>query len=463
MNLHGGNGLEVRYVDYMEGRLTGIYKPDDSKQQQQSSPKYSTYFDAFYGATRRLDASSSFFSSSYSNPFIIMPYTRSGVYRYPSVKSNFYSEQSYKGMKPSSSSSSATPAPPSQDLVSQMTTEFSLEYVRELARKAVSATTSTTTPQPNLQSSLIQGGLGNNSILDVQNKQEDVFGYRFKICKDCLLTHSLQVRYGKDVTKDNSNNDDNDTADVVARIEQKHVCDPKLVASNRKEVLDKERSVKAMVDELPKNTIRMTKSWIKNQKKNYSLIAIKIPHKSKNESNIADNSDNIEPEQQNIKIPNPKNPKQQITFQYPKEKHVNLSLTSNENSKNHWAARAINNGRTILTNDEMEDFLKMVQTSTFAIFKIRMSSPTTTASSSLPLQHQHQHQQQQDESIGLYFLALLPYDDTLYSASWLPNKSNNNNNKNNKSVQSNSTDETFSSLYNHLANISNFTIPIVLR
>src|SRR5919198_291976 len=86
------------------------------------------------------------------------------------------------------------------------------------------------------------------------------------------------------------------------------------------------------------------------------------------------------------------------------KKNMSISLTSNENSKNHWAARAINNGRTILTNDEMEDFLKMVQTSTFAIFKIRMSSPTTTASSSLPLQHQHQHQQQQDESIGLYFL-----------------------------------------------------------
>jgi hypothetical protein len=464
INLHGGNGFDIPFVDYMQGRLIGIYKPDDSKQQQ-SSAKYSTFFDTFYRATKRLDASSSFFSSSYSNPFI-MPYMRSEVYRYPSAKSNFYSEQSYKGMKPSStsSSSSATPAP-SQDLVSQMTTEFCLEYVKELARKAVSAATSTTTtPQPNMQSSLIQGGLGNNSILDVQNKQEeDVFGYRFKICKDCLLTHPLQVRYGKDGTKDNSNNDDDDTADVVARIEQKHVCDPQLVASNRKKVLDKEGSVKAMVDELPKNTIRMTKSWIKNQKKNYSLIAIKIPHKSKNQSNIAYNSDNIEPEQQNIKkISNPKNPKQQITFQYSKEKHVNLSLTSNESSKNHYAARAINNGGTILANDEMEDFLKMIQTSTFAIFKIRISSTTTaSSSSSLPLQHQHQHQQQQDESIGLYFLALLPYDDTLYPASWLPNKSNNNNNNNNKSVQSNSRDENFSSLYNHLANISNFTIPIV--
>jgi hypothetical protein len=107
----------------------------------------------------------------------------------------------------------------------------------------------------------------------------------------------------------------------------------------------------------------------------------------------------------------------------------------------------------------VEDFLKMVQyTSTFAIFKIHMPS-SSIASSSLPLQHQHHyHHQQQDESIGLYFLAILPYDNTLYSQSYLPNKSNNNNNK---SVQSNSTDETFSSLYNHLVNISNFTTPTV--
>jgi hypothetical protein len=278
MNLHRGNGLEVRYVDYMEGRLTGIYKSNDSKQQQKSS-KYRTYFDTFYGATKRLvDASSSFFSSPYSN--------------------------------------------------------------------------------------------------------------------------------------------------------------------------------------------------------NYCLIAIKIPHKKKNNKiknnednndNIADNADdnnndnnnnnNIQPEQETIKIPNPKNPKQQITFQYSKEKLVHLSLTSNENTKNHYAARAIIDGHTILTNDEMEDFMKMIQTSTFAVFKIRMPSSTTT-SSSLPLQHQH-HQHQQDESIGLYFLAIIPYDDTLYSQPYLPNKSNNNNNNNNKSVQSNSTDETFLNLCNHLANISNFTTPIV--
>jgi hypothetical protein len=186
------------------------------------------------------------------------------------------------------------------------------------------------------------------------------------------------------------------------------------------------------------------------------LIAVKIPHKGNNDDNIGDkdnNTNNIQPEQENIKILNPINPKQQIIFQYSREKYIQIdNLTSNESSKNHWAARAIKDGHTILTNDEMEDFLKMIQTSTFAIFKIRIQSTTTASSSQL-------QQRQQHELIGLYFLAILSYnDDTLRSLSWLPNKSNSNNNNDDNSVQS---DEAFSSLYNQLINISDSTIPMV--
>ncbi|MBV9179485.1 MAG: hypothetical protein JO297_20850, partial [Nitrososphaeraceae archaeon] len=379
-----------------------------------------------------------------------------------SFRSNSYSDQSYKGRKPSSSTSA--PAPP-QDLLSQMITEFSLEYARELGRKAASPATIATTPQLNMQASPIQGGIGYNPILDVQHKQqqqqqEDVFGYRFEICKDCLYTEPLKVSFGKDGTKDNSNNSSNNNSnnsnngavEVVPRKEQKHVCNPKVVASNRKEVQDIEGSVKTMVDNLPKIASRMTKWSINSQNKRISLIAVKIPHKNKNNdhennyNNIGgnaaadnndyddDNDNNIQPEQDIIVIPNPKNPKQQITFRCSEEKHINLSLISNKTSKNHYVARAIKYGLTILTNDEMEDFLNMAQTSTFAIFKIRTSSPTTTTATSLPLQQQ----QQQDESTGLYFLAIIPYDDTLCSQSWLANKINNN-----KSIHSNSANEDF--------------------
>jgi hypothetical protein len=97
MKLHSGNGLEVRYVDYMAGMLTGIYKPNLSK--QKSSPKYNTYPNNFYNPNTRPNTSSSLFSSD-ANPF--MQYGRSeGVY--PSGSDSiFYFDQSYKAMKPSS-------------------------------------------------------------------------------------------------------------------------------------------------------------------------------------------------------------------------------------------------------------------------------------------------------------------------------------------------------------------------
>jgi hypothetical protein len=120
-NLHGGKGLEVPYVDYMEGRLTGIHKPHSSKLQQ-SSLKYNTYLDTFYGATTRLND-----FSSYSNSF--MTYKRSEVYGYPSVSSTCYSDQSYKAMKPSSS------APPSEDIIQSDETIFISATIRRYHTK----------------------------------------------------------------------------------------------------------------------------------------------------------------------------------------------------------------------------------------------------------------------------------------------------------------------------------------
>lgn len=61
-------------------------------------------------------------------------------------------------------------------------------------------------------------------------------------------------------------------------------------ASNTKEVLDKQGSVKAMIDGLPANSNKVTKRWIKNQKNRCCLIAVKIPHNN----NIDNDNDNIE-------------------------------------------------------------------------------------------------------------------------------------------------------------------------
>jgi hypothetical protein len=117
-----------------------------------------------------------------------------------------------------------------------------------------------------------------------------VFGHRCEIFDGCLLTVPLAVHFDKDGTGHN----------VVGQIEQKHQTDPKLIASN-KEVLDKDGSFKAMVDESSTNMFKVVKWWSKNQQ-NCCLIATKIPH--------SDIDQHIKPYEEHIEIANPKNPKQ---------------------------------------------------------------------------------------------------------------------------------------------------------
>jgi hypothetical protein len=91
-------------------------------------------------------------------------------------------------------------------------------------------------------------------------------GHRCEICKDCLLTEPLAVHFDKDGTGHNP----------VGQIEQKHQCDPELIASN-KELLDKEGSFKAMVDEPPTNMFKVVNAGV-GIKQNCCLIATKTPH-----------------------------------------------------------------------------------------------------------------------------------------------------------------------------------------
>jgi hypothetical protein len=108
---------------------------------------------------------------------------------------------------------------------------------------------------------------------------DEIFGYRFQICKDCLLIDSLAVCYPGDGKS--------------ARIEYKHACNPILVASNR-EVIDKDSSLKTMYEKLPESIINFVNRWTKGRK---GLIAIELPKNNKN------TDDNSEPEEI-IKIKN---------------------------------------------------------------------------------------------------------------------------------------------------------------
>ena len=77
-----------------------------------------------------------------------------------------------------------------------------------------------------------------------------------------------------------------------------------------------------------------------------------------------------------FQLTNPQNPKVPISFWYQKEKHIELNLDNEEdvkqnNTNPHWAERAIEEGQTKLTEEELSEFLQLVKTATFAFFKIK--------------------------------------------------------------------------------------------
>jgi hypothetical protein len=216
---------------------------------------------------------------------------------------------------------------------------------------------------------------------------DEIFGYRFQICKDCLIIDPLAVCYPKD--------------GKTARIEYKHGCNPILVASNQ-EGIDKASSVKTMYEKLPESVINFVNTWTKGKK---GLIAIELP---KNNNSTDDNS---EPEEI-IKIKNPKSRQQLITFQYTREQHIDITLT-NEN-QNHWAMRATKYGQTTLSDYELTDFVRRVKDRTFAVVKVHM--PLSASSS--------EEEEQQQSIIHIYFMAIISVDDT---SSPLSDNDNNNN------------------------------------
>ena len=139
--------------------------------------------------------------------------------------------------------------------VTLMTTAY-FQEIKEMARKTLSATT---TPQSNLQSSLIQGGLANNPNVGIQQKQ-DIFGYRFETFKDCMIIDPVEVSFGKEEQKTTITTITITIIMILMLLDDSNESTSEIPnSSNTKEVLDKEDSVKAMIDELPANSIKVTK------------------------------------------------------------------------------------------------------------------------------------------------------------------------------------------------------------
>jgi hypothetical protein len=338
-NLHQGLGNAVSYVEYMAGTLAGIYKPNSTP--FQPSKRNDNDFDILHmkNALKFLD----------SKPFTST--TRFDMY---TQKYSHYHDELNKLMKPSSSSSPR--------LMTIMTSEFASELGRLSARNFLYP--SQTNPQSFNINPIKKAPQSLYPFLAVEGRK--IFGYRFHICKDCLVTEPLAVCYPEDGKS--------------GRDEYRHECNPILVASFNHEVIDNDCSVKAMYEKLPESMAKVVNAWIKGKK---SLVAIELPK----------NNNNDNTPEEIIKI---KRQEQLITFQYSKELHIDITLT-NEN-QNHWAIRTIKDGQTTLADGELTDFIRRVKDRTFAVVKVHM--PLSTSSS--------EHQ----ECIHLYFMAIISADDT---------------------------------------------------
>jgi hypothetical protein len=359
MNLHAGFGVVVSYVEYMAGTLAGIYKPNSTL--SQSSKRNVKHFDSSHMKNA--------LKFSYSNPFA----SPIEFDKYPPTSNSPHYDKLDKVIKSSSVST--------LDLLTIIKTEFASELGRGLAHNLLYPS------QTNTQSfnTVSRNKVSQSSPLYpfATIGADEIFGYRFQICKDCLLIDPLAVCYSGDAK--------------TARIEYKHGCNPILVASNQ-EGIDKGSSVKTMHEKLPESMIDFVNTWGKGKK---ALIAIELPK---------NNNDNTP--QETIKVKNPKSRQQLITFQYSKERHIDITLT-NEN-QNHWAIRAIKDRQTTLNDYELTDFVRRVKDRTFAVVKVHM--PLSASSS--------EEEEEQQSIIHIYFMAIISVDDT---SSPLSDNDNNNN------------------------------------
>jgi hypothetical protein len=129
---------------------------------------------------------------------------------------------------------------------------------------------------------------------------------------------------------------------------------------------------------------RLVKQWT-NGKSCY-LLALKL------------SDGNHQKVQELIQIPNPKEPKQFITFKNSDEEHVDVTITNQK--QEHWAIRAVENKITKMSEDDQDDFFRQIRHATFGVVRVHLVRSNL---SNTPLSFALQ---QKPESIETYFMAI---------------------------------------------------------
>jgi hypothetical protein len=316
----------ARLVDYLVGRLSGVYMASPRKRAPPPNlgqVKTSTNVFDFLQHVRPSHA------AEYTKRQVAAVQTRKSATHLQDILHIFEPHEGYKQ---------------SESLTQSMTREFGLEFARQSARNVINQQIQR--PVSATPEQLRLTPFSSNFLIPAGNENE-IFGFRSHMCSKCLMKEHLAVSYSIDNHTD-------------ARVEVKHYCRPDLLAYNQN-LDDKVRasSVELMRNTLPSYLKKVVNLWTGEK---VVLLAIELPGESPPTSEPTAND--------RIKIPYPRNPKTSITFHRSMEEQVELNPGHGGTANpNHWSSRVIRQGSTGLTQDELEEFLKM-QNATFGIYKI---------------------------------------------------------------------------------------------
>jgi hypothetical protein len=171
------------------------------------------------------------------------------------------------------------------------------------------------------------------------------FGFRVYSCYKCLTNSLHRVLYP-------TNKEGTTTEDI-------HECNPQTLGAN-----EYRQNKSDFIKKLNDTSWELLKHGINGSATNRDNYVICIE--------LSD----LPKEEEVLQLTNPQNPKTPISFWYKEEKHIELNLDiedrkNNNNTNQHWAERAIVDGQTKLTEEELSEFLQLVKTATFAFFKIK--------------------------------------------------------------------------------------------